>query len=151
MSPEFSTARSRQRERAPAKPISDKPQPSVAKKTAALSDASLKLPNALIAAAKTARVKAGLAAAHTAHAQPVRLLNRHEVLAVAGCSYPTLWAWMRAGKFPRSRIVGGKSMWLSTEIDEWLANLPMRPLKGDAEFKQNIERGRNGKQSDSGR
>jgi predicted DNA-binding transcriptional regulator AlpA len=34
--------------------------------------------------------------------------------------------------FPRARVVGGKSMWLSSEIDEWLASLPVRPLKGDA-------------------
>jgi predicted DNA-binding transcriptional regulator AlpA len=37
------------------------------------------------------------------------------------------------GQIPRSRIVGGKSMWLSSEIDSWLAGLPVRPLKGDAE------------------
>jgi predicted DNA-binding transcriptional regulator AlpA len=133
MSPEFGPARSRRQKRAPAKPITKKPPKlSAAKKAAALQAAAPKLPNALIAADKAARVEAGLAAAHRAHAPPVCLLNRHEVLALAGCSYPTLWAWMRAGKFPRSRIVGGKSMWLSTEIDEWLANLPVRPLKGDA-------------------
>jgi hypothetical protein len=48
-------------------------------------------------------------------------------------AYPTVWAWMRAGTFPRSRIVGGKSMWLSTEVDAWLAELPVRRLKGDLE------------------
>jgi predicted DNA-binding transcriptional regulator AlpA len=131
MSLEFGPARSRRQKRAPAKPITDKLPHSVAKKKAALQAAAPKLPNALITADKAARVEAGLAAAHGAHALPVRLLNRHEVLALAGCSYPTLWAWMRAGKFPRSRIVGGKSMWLSTELDKWLANLPVRPLKGD--------------------
>jgi predicted DNA-binding transcriptional regulator AlpA len=62
---------------------------------------------------------------------PVRLLSRPEVLAVAGCTYPTLWSWMRAGTFPRSRVVGGKSMWLSTEIDAWMRALPLRKLKGD--------------------
>ena len=61
----------------------------------------------------------------------VRLLDKHEVTAIANCSYPTVWAWMRAGTFPRSRIVGGKSMWLSTDIDEWIAQLPVRRLKGD--------------------
>jgi prophage regulatory protein len=61
-----------------------------------------------------------------------RLLSKPEVMTITGLSYPTLWAWMRAGKFPRSRIVGGKSMWLSSEIDAWLAGLPVRPLKGDA-------------------
>jgi predicted DNA-binding transcriptional regulator AlpA len=132
MSPEFGPARLRRQKRAPAKPITKKPPKlSAAKKKAALQAAAPKLPNALIAADMATRVEAGLPAARGAHA--VRLLNRHEVLAFAGCSYPTLWAWMRAGKFPRSRILGGKSMWLSTEIDEWLANLPVRPLKGDTE------------------
>jgi predicted DNA-binding transcriptional regulator AlpA len=61
----------------------------------------------------------------------VRLLAKHEVMAIANVSYPTIWLWMRDGKFPRSRIVGGKSMWLSSDIDAWLAGLQVRPLKGD--------------------
>jgi predicted DNA-binding transcriptional regulator AlpA len=70
---------------------------------------------------------------HAARAPPgTRLLSKAEVLAVVGVTYPSLWAWMRAGNFPRSRIVGGKSMWLSSEINEWLARLPVRPLKGDS-------------------
>ena len=60
-----------------------------------------------------------------------RLLSKREVLAIVGVSYPTLWSWMRQGKFPRSRVVGGKSMWLSTDIEAWLATLPVRKLKGD--------------------
>jgi predicted DNA-binding transcriptional regulator AlpA len=62
----------------------------------------------------------------------VRLFGKHEVCAIAAVSFPTLWAMMRRGQFPRSRIVGGKSMWISTEIEQWLARLPVRPLKGDA-------------------
>jgi predicted DNA-binding transcriptional regulator AlpA len=62
----------------------------------------------------------------------LRLLDRHEVCAIASASYPTVWDWMRKGTFPRSRIVGGKSKWLSTEIDAWMAALPVRKLKGDA-------------------
>jgi predicted DNA-binding transcriptional regulator AlpA len=62
----------------------------------------------------------------------LRLISKPKVLAIVGCSYPTLWAWMRAGKFPRSRVVGGRSMWRSDEIDAWLAGLPIRRLKGDA-------------------
>jgi predicted DNA-binding transcriptional regulator AlpA len=58
-----------------------------------------------------------------------QLLTRHEVVAVAGVTYPTIWLWMREGKFPRSRIVGGKSMWLASEIEAWIAALPVRPLK----------------------
>ena len=52
-----------------------------------------------------------------------RLLDRHETCALAGASYSALWAWMREGKFPRSRIVGGRSMWLSTEIYAWMSAL----------------------------
>jgi prophage regulatory protein len=63
--------------------------------------------------------------------QAPRLLSRPEVVALTGFSYSWIWQMMRANKFPRSRIVGGKSMWLSSEIDEWLANLPTRKLKGD--------------------
>lgn len=60
-----------------------------------------------------------------------RMMTKAEVLAVAGVSYPTIWAWMRAGKFPRSRIVGGQSMWRSDEVTAWLEGLPIRKLKGD--------------------
>jgi predicted DNA-binding transcriptional regulator AlpA len=60
-----------------------------------------------------------------------RLLGKAEVCRVAGVTFPTIWAWMRAGRFPRARSVGGKSMWLSTEIDAWLSSLPTRRLKGD--------------------
>ncbi|MBR0804119.1 AlpA family phage regulatory protein [Bradyrhizobium japonicum] len=33
----------------------------------------------------------------------MRFLNRAEVLEKTGVSYQTIWAWMRDGKFPRSR------------------------------------------------
>lgn len=64
---------------------------------------------------------------------PPRLLSKSDILAITNVTFPTIWAWMRAGKFPRSRVCGGKSMWLSTEVDAWLAALPVRPLKGDDE------------------
>lgn len=63
----------------------------------------------------------------------IRLLTKREVLLIAGrVTYPTLWSWMRAGAFPRARIVGGKSMWRSDEVEAWLDALPIRPLKGDS-------------------
>src|ERR1700731_1329715 len=64
----------------------------------------------------------------------VRLLDKHEILAITGTSFPTVWSWMRAKppKFPRSRVMGGKSVWLSTEVEEWMAALPLRRPKGDA-------------------
>jgi predicted DNA-binding transcriptional regulator AlpA len=69
-------------------------------------------------------------------ATSIYLLDKNRILAITNVSYPTIWAWMRAGKFPRSRVVGGKSMWLSSEIDAWLANLPVRALKGDAKVNE---------------
>jgi len=64
---------------------------------------------------------------------PPRLLDKGEVCIIANVTFPTVWAWMRAGTFPRARVVGGKSMWLSVEVEHWLAALPVRPLKGDTE------------------
>jgi predicted DNA-binding transcriptional regulator AlpA len=65
----------------------------------------------------------------------IRLLNKSEVLRITGVSFPTVWSWMRAGKFPRARVSGGgsksKSVWRSDEVEQWLADLPMRRLKGD--------------------
>jgi predicted DNA-binding transcriptional regulator AlpA len=61
-----------------------------------------------------------------------RLLGRVQVQAMVGHSYPTIWSWMCAGKFPRPRITGGKSMWLESDIIEWMNALPVRRLKGDA-------------------
>jgi predicted DNA-binding transcriptional regulator AlpA len=73
---------------------------------------------------------------HAAHAPPewlgARLLPKRELIAIVGVSYPTVWSWMRQGKFPRSRAVGGKSMWLTSDIEAWMAALPVRKLKGDA-------------------
>ena len=71
-----------------------------------------------------------MCAAHQSQGPP-RLLDKAQVCAIANVSFPTVWAWMRAGQFPRSRVVGGKSMWLSTEIEAWLVALPVRVLKGD--------------------
>jgi predicted DNA-binding transcriptional regulator AlpA len=65
-------------------------------------------------------------------AVPVRLLNRHEVVAITGLTYPSIWQRMKRGEFPRSRVLGERSVWRSDEIDQWLANLPLRPLMGDA-------------------
>jgi predicted DNA-binding transcriptional regulator AlpA len=61
----------------------------------------------------------------------VRLLSRAEVVARIGVSFPTIWTWMRAGKFPRSRDINGTPRWLSNEIDAYLLSLPLRRLKGD--------------------
>ena len=63
----------------------------------------------------------------------VRLYDKHEVCAITGATYPTIWAWIRRGEFPPARIVGGKSKWRSTDIEAWMDALPIRKLKGDEE------------------
>ena len=62
-----------------------------------------------------------------------RLLTKNQVLARIGVTFPTVWAWMRAGDFPRAVVVGNKSMWHEQEINAWITALPRRALKGDAE------------------
>jgi predicted DNA-binding transcriptional regulator AlpA len=80
---------------------------------------------------KTAALKA--ANADKNPSSGLRLLSKPEVLEKIGVSYPCLWSWMRQGKFPRSRELHGKIAWLESEVDSWIANLPVRKLKGDAE------------------
>jgi predicted DNA-binding transcriptional regulator AlpA len=61
----------------------------------------------------------------------VRLLSKPEVLDRVGFSYPAIWRWMIDGTFPRCREVGGKSMWIASEIEKWIEDRPIRPLKGE--------------------
>jgi len=62
----------------------------------------------------------------------IRLLTKPQVLDRVGLSFPTIWAMMRAGTFPRARVLGGKSAWLESEIIAWINLLPVRPYKGDS-------------------
>jgi predicted DNA-binding transcriptional regulator AlpA len=54
----------------------------------------------------------------TAIKADARLISRGEVIGRTGLSYPTIWQWMREGKFPRSRDVGGRAMWLASDIEK---------------------------------
>src|SRR5665811_764206 len=65
-------------------------------------------------------------------ANPSRFIGKPEMLDRVAASYPTVWQWMREGKFPRSRELGGRSVWLEAEIEQWIVTRPIRPLKGDA-------------------
>lgn len=68
-----------------------------------------------------------------------RLIFKREVLRRVGLSYPTIWKMMREGRFPRSRVCGGKSAWLEDEVEAWIEGLPIRQLKGDAAEAQDAE------------
>lgn len=65
--------------------------------------------------------------------KPMRLLSRRQLLERVSLSYVTIWKRMQTGDFPRSRQVGGKCVWLESEIDEWIDNLPLVRLRGDAD------------------
>jgi predicted DNA-binding transcriptional regulator AlpA len=56
----------------------------------------------------------------------VRLVFKPEVCRRTGKTFPTLWKWMRQGKFPPARELGGKPAWVASEIDAFLAGLPLR-------------------------
>jgi prophage regulatory protein len=58
-----------------------------------------------------------------------RLIDKSEVLARVPVTFPTLWAWMREGKFPRSREIGGRVAWVESEVEAWIAGLPQRKYK----------------------
>ena len=74
----------------------------------------------------------------TLAANQARLISKPEVLDRVGVTYPTLWLWMRRGSFPRSRALGGKGpagkvAWIESEVEAWIAALPVRRLRGDGE------------------
>jgi predicted DNA-binding transcriptional regulator AlpA len=61
----------------------------------------------------------------------VRLVSANEVAARIGVTLVTLWSWSRNGKFPPPRRVGTRNIaWLSTDVDEWIRNLPMQATEG---------------------
>ena len=71
----------------------------------------------------------------------VRLMSKHEVCDVVGASFPTIWQWMRDGKFPRSRKLGGKTCWLASAVENWIINRPVKRIKGDPEVEKKPSRG----------
>jgi predicted DNA-binding transcriptional regulator AlpA len=61
----------------------------------------------------------------------LRLIFKPEVLHRVGLSFPTIWKMMRQGRFAHARIIGGKSAWIESEINNFLAGLPLRRYKSD--------------------
>ena len=64
-------------------------------------------------------------------ARPKRFLSKLQVLDKTGRSYPSIWAWMQAGTFPRAREVNNEPVWLESEVDDWMDSRPIRLLKSD--------------------
>jgi predicted DNA-binding transcriptional regulator AlpA len=59
-------------------------------------------------------------------AAETRLLSKPEVLDRVGVTYPTIWAWMRDGKFPPGRELGGRTCWKESEVNAWMEARPTR-------------------------
>lgn len=54
-----------------------------------------------------------------------RLLSIREVEARVGLKQPTIYAWMKDGRFPRPRVLGPRTVrWTESEIETWVAALP---------------------------
>jgi len=57
-------------------------------------------------------------------------LSKTQVLKKIPVTGPTLWAWVRQGRFPRPRAISdNKTVWLQSEIDEWMRQRPVRSYK----------------------
>jgi prophage regulatory protein len=57
-------------------------------------------------------------------------LTKAEVLRKVPITAPTLWAWVRQGKFPRPRAISpNKTVWLASEVDAWMRQRPLRTYK----------------------
>lgn len=60
----------------------------------------------------------------------VRLLSKAELIErLGGITFVTVWKWMREGRFPASRSLGGKSVWIEAEVEAWIKKLPVRKYK----------------------
>ena len=60
----------------------------------------------------------------------LRFLSKREVLQKVPVTAPTLWAWVRAGKFPRPRAISpNRTAWIEAEVDQWMRARPLREYK----------------------
>jgi prophage regulatory protein len=57
-------------------------------------------------------------------------LSKAQVLKKVPVTGPTLWTWVRQGKFPRPRDISpNKTVWVASEVDEWMQSRPLRNYK----------------------
>jgi prophage regulatory protein len=59
-------------------------------------------------------------------------LSKAQVLKKVPVTAPTLWAWVRAGKFPRPRDISpNKTVWVAAEVEQWMQSRPVKLYKSD--------------------
>jgi prophage regulatory protein len=57
-------------------------------------------------------------------------LSKAQVLKKVPVTAPTLWTWVRAGKFPRPRSISpNKTVWIEAEVDAWMKAQPVPHYK----------------------
>jgi predicted DNA-binding transcriptional regulator AlpA len=56
-------------------------------------------------------------------------LSKQQVLKKIPVTAPTLWAWVRQGKFPRPRAIFNKTVWVAAEVEAWMEARPQRQYK----------------------
>ena len=54
-----------------------------------------------------------------------RLVPKAEMLLMlGGVTFPAVWQWIRAGKFPRGRYMGTRVFWRLSEIESYIEAMP---------------------------
>jgi prophage regulatory protein len=57
-------------------------------------------------------------------------LSKAQVLKKVPVTAPTLWSWVRQGKFPKPRDISpNKTVWIEAEVDAWIRTQPVRSYK----------------------
>jgi prophage regulatory protein len=61
---------------------------------------------------------------------PLVFLSKAQVLKKVPVTGPTLWAWVRQGRFPKPRDISpNKTVWIEAEVDDWIRSQPIRSYK----------------------
>jgi len=59
-----------------------------------------------------------------------KLISKAELIDRLGVSFPTIWSWMRQGKFPKPiELSDAKIAWIESEVTEWCESRPRRAYK----------------------
>ena len=61
--------------------------------------------------------------------EPDRLIGRKELCRFLGVSYPTVWKWLRAGKFIPAIDCNGIPKWQLSAVRSWVNAQPRRVVK----------------------
>jgi prophage regulatory protein len=59
----------------------------------------------------------------TARSSSERLIRLPEVLDMVGLGKTTVYAMMKDGEFPQPRKVRGLSVWVESEVQEWIKSI----------------------------